>query len=87
MMIVCVSAPWYNPAYTTWSDLFAWVHPGVRERGVFARMVGVVEDAARRAGVKRLSLAQSSGFNVQDTADKYAKMGYRVTGFLAVKEL
>ena len=87
LLLVSSTPIWYNPAFTQWSDLFSWVRADVREQGVFSRMVGVLEVAARQAGVKRIALAQSSGHNVQETADLYGRMGYRVTGFLSVKEL
>ena len=87
LLIFGESSPWYNPAVREWTDLFVWVDPDYRGGSVFPRLVTAFENAAKMAGVKRLSLSQSSGINVEKTAELYAKMGYRITGFLGIKEV
>ena len=78
---------WYTKDVMGVSDLLVWVDPGYRRGGVFVQMIMALEDHAAAIGAKCVQLNQSTGINVQKTASLYAKMGYRVIGFLSSKEV
>lgn len=58
------------------AELFWWVQPEYRNSGVGIQMVARLEEAARKAGVHRLSMMAVEGLEIDKAAAMYERFGY-----------
>lgn len=68
-----------NREYTVAAELFWWVEPEHRNTGVGVRMFAKLEEAAKQAGVYRLSMMAVEGLELDKAAALYQRFGYSPT--------
>jgi GNAT superfamily N-acetyltransferase len=69
------------------SDLGLYIKPGTRSAVVGKRLVEAYEEWARDLGATQCWLGQSTGNRIEETADYYRRLGYKVVGYNSIKEL
>lgn len=86
-IILSIGPLWYAPKVLVARDLLVWVAPEHRGGSTFIRMIRAMEAWARNVGITKLYLSQSTGIEVDKTAQLYEKLGYSVSGFLSCKRM
>lgn len=72
-----LSSPLFtNREYLMAAELFWWVEPEQRNTGVGLRMLAKLEEAAKQAGVHRLSMMAVEGLEIDKAAALYQRCGY-----------
>lgn len=69
------------------TDIGVFVLPEYRRLDVAKNLIERLEDWARTNKVQQLWLGQTTGDNVEAVAEYYRRLGFKVRGFNAVKEI
>jgi GNAT superfamily N-acetyltransferase len=69
------------------TDIGVFVIPAYRRHDVAKALIEELESWARSNKAKELWLGQTTGDNVDAVAEYYRRLGYKIRGFNAVKEI
>jgi GNAT superfamily N-acetyltransferase len=87
VVILQVGPVWYAPRRRCARDLLVWVAPSHRGGSTAVRIIRAIETWALEHGVDDLYLSQSTGIEVERTAEFYQRLGYTLSGFISHKRM
>lgn len=87
VVILQVGPVWYAPRRRCARDLLVWVAPSHRGGSTAVRMIRAIEAWAIEHAVDDLYLSQSTGIEVERTAEFYQRLGYTLSGFISHKRM